>query len=74
MLIINRFFAITSSAKLGLLLVVLSSRGVIAILISFFNDLLYDEATDSPDIQEITDARNPHPGGETVPAGVDHPT
>ncbi len=63
-----------SSQKAGLLWVVVGYRSVIAIFISFFNDLLYDEVTDSPDIQEITNANGPHPGGETVPAGLDRPT
>ena len=47
----------TSSSKSGLLLVVVSCRGVIAIVVSFFNNLLYDEVTDSPPAyKEITDA------------------
>ena len=62
-----------SNPKSGLLLVVVGCRGVIAIVLSFFNDLLYDEVTDSPNIQEITNASDPQ-GGETVPAGLDRPT
>jgi len=62
-----------SSPKEGLLLSGVSRGGAAPILLSFFNHLLYDEASDSPDIQEITDASNPHPGGETVPAGLDRP-
>ena len=64
----------TSGQKSGLLLVVEDCRGVVAISISFFNDLLYDEITDSPNKQEITDASDPHSGRETVSAGVDRPT
>jgi hypothetical protein len=64
----------TSSPQSDLLWIVTGCRGGGAIGLSFLNDLLYDEVSDSPHRQEIIDARDPHPGGETVPAGVDDPT
>jgi len=64
----------TSSLTSGLLLVVEGCRGVVTMCLSFCNDLLYDEITDWPNRQEITDASDPHAGSETVPAGLDCPT
>jgi hypothetical protein len=46
----------------------------VAIVMSFFSELLYDGAIDSPDIQESTHASHSHSGGETVPAEVDDST